>query len=263
MQAVLIGIVITIVVIGAVGAAIYWYTTIRETDADILAARRVLVQADNALREATQYRKSQVSVVRKDLRSAAKSRESSIAESSARMKLLADTKGKQIGTYQGLTLHELWIDTPHGRGSVVGVSASVDSQPSSRITATRLLAIGIFALAAKKKTGAVYLSVEGPEFESVVKCEQTDEMKAREFAVKINNTARSADAANQIRPGAIAAEQQAMRAAQSRVAVDRLQTKLSAVETDQILLQAIQAAQEHRDAAQQQLEALRASKAGH
>ena len=59
-----------------------------------------------------------------------------------------------------------------------------------RITATRVLAIGVFALAAKKQAGHVFLTVEAPGFEFVVEVPVKKESDARAFASKINNAAK-------------------------------------------------------------------------
>ncbi|WP_051480366.1 hypothetical protein [Cellulomonas sp. KRMCY2] len=85
----------------------------------------------------------------------------------------------------------------HGKDEfpLTGVSARVEagSEIQQRVTATRLLAIGIFALAAKKKSGGEsYLTVEGPDFFWTLEVDRKEQAKAREFAAKVNNQVRSA-----------------------------------------------------------------------
>jgi hypothetical protein len=75
-----------------------------------------------------------------------------------------------------------------------GVSSRVEagSDLETRVTATRLIALGIFAFAAKKKRGGeVFLTVEGPEFFWTIEVDRKDQSKAREFAAKVTNQARS------------------------------------------------------------------------
>lgn len=77
---------------------------------------------------------------------------------------------------------------------LTGVSARVEvgSEIQQRVTATRLLAIGIFALAAKKKSGGEsYLTLEGPDFFWTLEVDRKEQAKAREFAAKVNNQVRS------------------------------------------------------------------------
>lgn len=83
-------------------------------------------------------------------------------------------------TYQGRTV------------SIIGAEAHVDSAvgAQSRVTATRVLAFGVFALAAKKQHGSVYLTVEHPDYQFVVPFPAQKEALAREFAARINIAGR-------------------------------------------------------------------------
>jgi len=94
--------------------------------------------------------------------------------------------------FEGVTLKLGRVQYKGQGGSVVGATARVESGADvrGRITATRLLAIGVFALAAMKQTGHVYLTVEAPGFEFVVELPVEQEADARVFAAKINNTAK-------------------------------------------------------------------------
>lgn len=78
---------------------------------------------------------------------------------------------------------------------VRGVRADVEqgSALESRVTLTRLLAIGIFAFAFKKKRGGEkYLTVEGPDFAWMAKVDRKHIPDAMKFATKINNAALEA-----------------------------------------------------------------------
>ena len=58
------------------------------------------------------------------------------------------------------------------------------------MTATRLVALGVFALAAKKQTGHIYLTIEGDGYEIAVKLPVKAESDARKFVTKVNNAAK-------------------------------------------------------------------------
>jgi predicted nucleic acid-binding Zn-ribbon protein len=75
-------------------------------------------------------------------------------------------------------------------GSVKGARAAVETcgQLERRITVTRVLATGIFALALRKKKDnrELFLSVEGDGFAFVVEVDPKKGLEARQFAAKIN-----------------------------------------------------------------------------
>lgn len=88
----------------------------------------------------------------------------------------------------------------HGResGPLAGAHASVDTagEIDKRITATRLVLTGPFALAFRKKKDKreLYLTIEGDGFGWVVEVNPKEGKKAREFAVAFNA------AASKVRP---------------------------------------------------------------
>jgi len=96
------------------------------------------------------------------------------------------------GVFGGIILKRDKLDYKGEGGPVAGAMARVEtaSDVRRRVTATRVLAIGIFALAAKKKSGHVYLTVEHPDYAFMVEVPVKKETKAREFATKINNAAK-------------------------------------------------------------------------
>jgi hypothetical protein len=98
-------------------------------------------------------------------------------------------------SFEGVTLTRTEIKYKRQGGPVDGAVARVESGADvrSRMTATRILAIGVFALAAKKQVGHVYLSVEGNGYEFVVEVPVKKESDARKFAAKINNAGRRTD----------------------------------------------------------------------
>ena len=103
-------------------------------------------------------------------------------------------KAQVTGAFEGITLKAGTIDYKHQGGPVTGATAHVETGTDARrrITASRVLTIGLFALAAKKQTGHVYLTVEHPDYEFMVEIPAKKETKAREFAAKINNAAKQA-----------------------------------------------------------------------
>lgn len=147
---------------------------------------------------------------------------------------LEDPRGAQVASYRGVVVYERWIVTPHGQGPIAGTNASVDAQVSSRITMTRLVAIGVFAFAAKKKTGSVYLSIDSPALASVIECPADDNTRARQFAVAIMNAARQAAVIEASRPLQLKTARE--RLEKAKVDTGRIETaraELHEVETDE------------------------------
>jgi len=82
----------------------------------------------------------------------------------------------------------------HALGGVVA-RVEAGSEIRSRITATRIVALGIFAVAAKKKTGGEsYLTIEGPEFFWSLDVDRKTRDAAVKFAAKVNDQAKKATA---------------------------------------------------------------------
>lgn len=81
-----------------------------------------------------------------------------------------------------------------GEHPLEGVSATVETAEElhRRITATRVVLTGVFALALKKKTGGTsFLTVEGPGFAWVEEVGRKEKKDAVEFAAKVRATAYS------------------------------------------------------------------------
>ena len=114
-------------------------------------------------------------------------------------KLKAKAAAGPVASYGGLVLYGSGEvgrvrdkGVGHDRVPVVGVSARVESgsELEKRVTATRLVAMGVFAFGAKKKRGGEsWLTVEGPDVFWTVEVDRGGERKAREFAVKVNEAA--------------------------------------------------------------------------
>jgi len=215
------------------------------------AAKARLRQARAELQSAQLARESDLNEASRELNAAQREREKGIRGAQKRLIALHEPKGKALGSYRGVRLYERWIITPHGEGPIAGTQASVDAQVSSRITATRLLAIGVFAFAARKKTGAIYLSIDNPQLASVVECPQDHNAKARQFAVKIMNAAREAEQFAVSLPGRIEAAEQQVAAAVANIArLNTAEGNMGRVEADKSLLPRIEAARREVAAAE-------------
>lgn len=74
-----------------------------------------------------------------------------------------------------------------------GVTARLESgsELESRVTATRLVALGVFAFAAKKKSGGEsWLTIEGPDFFWTLKVDRDKRAAAQKFAAAVNQQSR-------------------------------------------------------------------------
>jgi len=196
-------------------------------------ARAEVRAADQAVKEARSSHERAVRQAQKGLRAAEKARDSEVSRRRKELDGLQDPKGRRVASFHGVTLHERWLTTPHGEGPVAGTNASVDSMVSSRITATRLVAMGVFAVAKKKKTGTVYLSIDNPAFASVVECEPGEDGAARDFAAKVTTAARQAALEEGSRPQRIEEAQRALHAASASPDVDEARAGLQRVEQDE------------------------------
>ncbi|WP_415395271.1 hypothetical protein ACMTN4_08350 [Rhodococcus globerulus] len=121
---------------------------------------------------------------------------------------LKDQKGRRLKNVGGVVLFERWIETPQGSGSIIGVKATAADESSikQRLTATRIVALGVFALAAPKKSGGgnAYVVVDGPKVSGVAtisgKSNTNAGPDAFAFAAAVNNAARAEEIAASTRP---------------------------------------------------------------
>lgn len=93
-----------------------------------------------------------------------------------------------------ISLHQQSIRTKQESKPLSGVSARLETGQDleSRATITRLIAIGLFAFAAKKKTGGEkYVTIEGPDFAWVAEAGRKQVKEAMKFVTAVNNAARS------------------------------------------------------------------------
>ena len=99
---------------------------------------------------------------------------------------------KLSGSFEGMTLTPDNITYKRETCPIAGAVARVDNGADvrRRVTATRVLTVGVFALATKKQVGHLYLTIEGNGFAFMVEVPVKKETKAREFAAKVNNAAK-------------------------------------------------------------------------
>jgi hypothetical protein len=107
----------------------------------------------------------------------------------------AEAAARKAGLFfEGISLTSDSVTYKDQGGPLAGAIARVENAADARrrVTATRLLTIGVFAFAAKKQSGSVYLTVEHPDYQFIVEVPVKKETQARQFAVKINNAAKTA-----------------------------------------------------------------------
>lgn len=192
-----LAVVIVITVIAAVAGAGYWFTQRRPA--------RLSDEVKGQIRA--------TKAARKGWRDAVKTNGAQLKSANIALGDLTSQKGKGLGGFGGATLYQRWIDTPQGGGSIIGVKSEAADETSiqKRVTATRLVTLGIFAFAAKKKTGGgnVYVVIEGPSISGLATMagdkDSNHGPKAFAFAAQVNNAARAAEGAEPNRPAAIEA----------------------------------------------------------
>lgn len=113
------------------------------------------------------------------------------------------TKGRTLSRYQNFVLRDNSIQKTKGEDAGIYsleefVNASVETgeELQKRYTATRILAIGVFALAFKKKTGgSFFLAIEGDSFTWLEEIPYKDKAKAMKFANDVRSAAKKHKAA--------------------------------------------------------------------
>ena len=113
--------------------------------------------------------------------------------------LISSKENTSSSSAFGFTLTNNSIQKGAEEKSLNNVVARVESgsELQSRVTMTRLVALGIFAFAAKKKKGGEkYLTIDGPDFvwTAEIKRDKKDINKAMNFAAQINTNAKNTGA---------------------------------------------------------------------
>lgn len=98
------------------------------------------------------------------------------------------------GSFEGVHLKGGMIRQGKTGGPVTGATARVETGADigKRVTITRLAVIGIFAFAAKKQAGHVFLTIDHPEYQILVEVKAKQDGDARKFAALVNNESRKA-----------------------------------------------------------------------
>jgi hypothetical protein len=250
-----IALIIIVVLLAVLG---FWLWRRKQTaDPAVTAAKQELSEHSKALKAARKERDDSIKNCQRQLAEAQKKHNQYVSSAQRKLTDLEDPKGKRLGSYHGVRLYERWIETPHGSGPVRDTVASVDSQIASRITATRLVTLGVFALAAKKKTGAIYLSIDNPALASVIECPKDDNTKARQFAVQITNASKAAPVIEEQLPALIEQAKADLKAYQEATRpIEFAQEELAAIEAEPAMLEAIRVEEAAVAVAQQKLAAL-------
>lgn len=145
-----------------------------------------------------------------------------VTAAEAEIARLKDPKGRRLGFCGGIVLWERWIQTPQSEGPLIGVRAEAhdDTSISQRLTVTRMVAFGIFSLAAPKRktTGNAYVVVEGPDVNGVGMA--PDGPEAYNFAAVINNAAHAAEVFQAELPARLAAARRELSAARDESQVE-------------------------------------------
>ncbi|PZE34027.1 hypothetical protein DEJ21_14350 [Curtobacterium sp. MCSS17_006] len=118
------------------------------------------------------------------------------AKASARLDEI-NRRQRETGKFAGVYLTDGmigWTDQGHARReAVTGARAevAVGADAQRRITATRIVLIGVFALAFRKQKGTGFLTIENASYYLGVPFPIKDERDARAFAAKVNAAARN------------------------------------------------------------------------
>lgn len=112
----------------------------------------------------------------------------------AEKKAAAEARGRKVAAFeadkQKFTLYEHAIDKDGEEQPLTDVTARLEAgeELQSRVTATRLVLLGVFALAAKKKSGGTkFLTIEGPEFMWGAEVDRKSIKDAQKFTLAVNN----------------------------------------------------------------------------
>lgn len=112
----------------------------------------------------------------------------------AEKKAAAEARGRKVAAFeadkQKFTLYEHVIDKDGEEQPLTDVTARLEAgeELQSRVTATRLVLLGVFALAAKKKSGGTkFLTIEGPEFMWGAEVDRKSIKDAQKFMLAVNN----------------------------------------------------------------------------
>jgi hypothetical protein len=103
------------------------------------------------------------------------------------------TTGRFAGVFLGDGMIGWTEDRRARREPVAGARAevAVGADAQRRITATRIVLIGVFALAFRKQKGTGFLTIENDTYYLGVPFPIKDERDARAFAAKVNAAARA------------------------------------------------------------------------
>ena len=224
---------------------------------------RELREATKKVKAAKQSRDKVISAAERELERHQREYEARVKKAKKDLAAVEDPRGRKVGAYQGIILYQRWLVTPQGEGSLVGAQATVDTAGGlavkSRATLTRMaaggLALGplgaVLSLGLKKHkdvdTRELYLLVESPAVATVVQCPADEGQKAREFAAKIANMARTAAAHEADKPRLLQQARAKVDHAQGMTAeTKKARTEVDRARGDQKMLDVVRAAERER-----------------
>ncbi len=257
-------------IVAAVLASLVWVGSRVDPD-EISQLRSRVREAKRNLKVTERRREKAIKAAQSSLKQAEKEYEGKVRAASAALDRLISPTGERLGSYHGIKLYERLIETPHGKGSLRGVRAIVDTAgnliESRRPTLTRMAAgglllgplgmLGSLAVQKKKKVDAreLYLLIEGGGMASVVRCPPEDGQKAREFAAKINAAASRAERLEAERPQKTrAARRELEEVTADKAAIEVASEAVRRTESDRGLQEAVDRARGELNEAEQALE---------
>jgi hypothetical protein len=109
---------------------------------------------------------------------------------------MRDMQFNAQGRILGVKVKDDQVTARSGRGPLAGAHATLETTGDvhRRVTATRLLATGVFAFALKKKHDdrTLWLTIEGQGFQAVAEVEPKNERVARQWMAEFNTRAAQA-----------------------------------------------------------------------
>jgi hypothetical protein len=170
-----------------------------------LARRKAPPEVRGALKEERQKQKDARAAERRHAK-AVQAHEKAVHQAG---RALSAAQARQVLGRYGKTviLYDDQLVTPDGSCTLSpAIKASVQDAGSlqkyvtSRVTLTRVATIGVFAIGAKKKkthsvdTRELYLLIETPQFDSLIRCDPNAGAAVRQLATNINNSGKRVEA---------------------------------------------------------------------
>ena len=177
--------------------------------------KRRVKEARDELSGAEQARERELSGARRELQDTQKAYDKRVAAASKR--LGQARKGELLGSYGAVQLYDNRLESPEGEVPLsTEIKASVESSGEQT---------------SKSDSRELYLTLDTPQYETVIKCKPADTAKVRELAAAINTAAKNAEARIREHDDRLrAADQEAADAKQDSSAITAAQERVNSVE---------------------------------